>query len=88
VALEKSLKIRPEGSASSSFLLAMTQWQLADRVAAQRSYEQAVECMEKNGQNNKELRELRADAAALLGEKSASSVAAAGQDEPVTQKKP
>ena len=30
-ALEKSLKIQPEGSVSRLFLLAMTQWQLGDR---------------------------------------------------------
>ena len=88
VALEKSLKIQPEGSGSRWFLLAMTQWQLGDRLAAQSSYGQAVEWMEKNGPDNKELRRLRAEAAALLGIKTTPSVVAAGQDEPAKQKVP
>ena len=55
VALEKSLKIKPEGSVSRLFLLAMTQWHLGDHPAAQRSYQQAVDWMQKDGPDNKEL---------------------------------
>jgi tetratricopeptide (TPR) repeat protein len=88
VALEKSLKIQSEVGGSAWLLLAMTQWQLGDRVAAQRSYRQAVEWMEKNGQDNKDLRRLRAQAAALLGNKDTAAVVAAGQDEAPMQKVP
>jgi tetratricopeptide (TPR) repeat protein len=88
VALEKAVKIGPEGSVSACFLLSRTQWQLGDRVAARRSYGQAVEWMEKDSPDDKDLQRLRAKAAALLGIKAAPAVAAAGQDEPPMQKMP
>ena len=69
VALEKSLKIQPEGSVSVWFLLAMTQWQLGDRAAAQRCYEQAVDVDgERTAQTIKISNVLRAEAAGLLGQ--------------------
>jgi len=88
VALEKSLKIQPEGSVSRLFLLAMTQWQLGDRPSAQRSYQQAVDWMQKDGPDNKVLRHVHAEAAELLGVKYAPSGVAAGQDEPAEQEVP
>jgi tetratricopeptide (TPR) repeat protein len=88
VALEKSLKIQPEGSVSPLFLLAMTQWQLGDRPAAQRTYQQAVDWMQKDRPDNKELRHLHAEAAELLGVKYTPSVVAGGQDESAEQEVP
>jgi eukaryotic-like serine/threonine-protein kinase len=88
VALEKSLKIQPEGSVSRLFLLAMTQWQLGDRSAAQRSYHQAVDWMQKEGPDNEELRHLHAEAAELLGAEYTPSIVAAGQDESAEQEVP
>ena len=60
LALEKSLEIQPE-SGSARFLLSMTQWQLGDLVAAQRSYVQA----EKDGPDKKGLRRLRRSRGAI-----------------------
>jgi tetratricopeptide (TPR) repeat protein len=84
-ALEQALKIRSEGSATG-FLMAMAQFRLGDRSGAQQTYRQAIEWMEKNGQDDREFRDLRAEAAALLGEDL--SVATTAQDEPTTQKMP
>ena len=88
IAVEKSLKIQPEGSVSRLFLLAMTQWQLGDRPAAQRRYQQAVDWMQKDGPANKELRHLHAEAAELLGVKYTPPVVAVDQDEPAEQEVP
>jgi tetratricopeptide (TPR) repeat protein len=88
VALEKSLKIKPEGSVSRLFLLAMSQWQLGDRSAAQKSYQQAVDWMQKDGPANKELRHLHAEAAELLGVEYAPTIVAVGQDESAEQEVP
>jgi sugar (pentulose or hexulose) kinase len=88
VALEKSVKSHSEVGGSAWLLLAMTQWQLGDRLAAQTSYRQAIEWMEKNGQGNTDLRRLRAQAAALMDIKTTPSVMAAGGDEPAKQKAP
>ena len=87
-ALEKSLKIQPEGSVSRLFLLAMTQWQLGDLPAAQRHYQQGVDWMEKERPDNKDLRHLRAEAAELLGVKYTPSVLAGGQAELTEQEVP
>ena len=64
----------------------MAQWQLGDRIAAQRSYRQAVERMGTKSQDDKDFRSLRAEAAALLGIKATEEVVAADQDEPPKQK--
>ena len=87
-ALDKSLNIKPEGSVSRLFLLAMTQWQLGDRPAAQRRYLQAVDWMQKEGRDNKDLRHLRAEAAELLGVNYTQSAVAAGPVEPAEQEVP
>ncbi len=83
VALEKSLELRPEGTASTWFLLAMTQWQLGDRVTAQGSYTQGAARMEKSGQSSNELQRQRSEMAALLGIKITTAVVADDQDEPL-----
>ncbi|MEX2169555.1 MAG: protein kinase [Pirellulales bacterium] len=88
VSLEKSLDIQPEGGGSVLFLLAMTQFQLGDRIAAESCYGQAVEWIEKNGPNNSELRRLRAEAAELLGIKITPPIIAAGRDVPTEQEVP
>ena len=88
LALEKSAKFGPEGSVSACFLLSMAQWQLGDRIAARRSYRQAVERMGTKSRDDKDLRRLRAEAAALLGIKATEEVVAADQDEPPKQKAP
>jgi tetratricopeptide (TPR) repeat protein len=87
-ALEESVKTGPEGSVSASFLLSMAQWHLGDRIAARGSYGEAVERMEKDSPNDKELQRLRAKAASLLGIKATEAVLAIGQDEPPKQKAP
>ncbi len=87
-ALERSIEIRPEGSASPWFLLAMTHWQLGDRAAAQRCQQQAVEWTEKIGRNDNDLRLLQAEASALLGITTTPSVVAEGRDVPTERKSP
>jgi tetratricopeptide (TPR) repeat protein len=81
VALEKCLAIQPEGSASAGFLLAMTQWQLGDKSAAQRWYGQAISWTEKSGLTDN-LQRLRGETEELLGIKTTPAVVAVGVDEP------
>jgi serine/threonine protein kinase/predicted negative regulator of RcsB-dependent stress response len=87
VALEKSLKIQPEGSASAGFLLAMTHWQLGDKPVAKKWYAQAVSWLETSVLTENR-RGLRAEAEALLADDSASSVVAGGSDDSGINKQP
>jgi tetratricopeptide (TPR) repeat protein len=84
VALEKCLKIQPKGSASAGFLLAMAHWQLGDKQAAQKWYAEAASWTE-TSDLTENLHRLRAEAEALLADDSASSIVAAGSDEPETK---
>ena len=45
----------------------MAHWQLGEKEAARKWYDQAVAWMDKNQPNNEELRRFRAEAAELLG---------------------
>lgn len=47
----------------------MAHWQLGDKDQAQKSYDQAVQWMDKNNPNAQRLRRLRAEAEELLGTK-------------------
>jgi len=66
-ALEKSMELRQGGDSFDWFFLAMAHWQLHQKEAARKRYEQAVEWMEKNQPQDEELRRFRAEAAELLG---------------------
>src|SRR5262249_3937246 len=65
--LEKSLELRKKGDSFPWFFLAMAQWKLDRKDQARRSFDLAVEWMDKNQPNNEELRRFRAEAAELLG---------------------
>jgi superkiller protein 3 len=65
--LEKSMELRQGGDSSNWFCLAMAEWQLGNKDAAREWHEKAVEWMEKNAADNKELIRFRAEAAELLG---------------------
>jgi hypothetical protein len=45
----------------------MAHWQLGEKDAARESYDRAIQWMEKNAPDNKELIRFRAEAAELLG---------------------
>jgi tetratricopeptide (TPR) repeat protein len=51
----------------NAFFLAMAHWQLGAKDEARKSYEQAVQWMEKNKPEDEELHRFRAEAAELLG---------------------
>src|SRR5262249_31079814 len=66
-ALEKSMEFRNGGDSNDWLFLAMTHWQLGNKVEARKSYSPAVEWMEKNQPKNEALRRFRAEAEELLG---------------------
>jgi serine/threonine protein kinase len=53
--------------AAKFFFLAMAQWRLGDTERARKSYDRAIEWMDKNGPRDEELPHFRAEAATLLG---------------------
>jgi superkiller protein 3 len=68
-ALEKSIALEtsPDGrNVPQWFFLAMANWQLGDRVAARKWYDQAAEWTDKNQPNNQELRRLQVEVEALM----------------------
>ena len=65
-AFNESMKLRNGGDASDWFFSAMTHWQLGQKDDARKSYEKAVELMNKNAPKNEELIRFRAEAAELL----------------------
>jgi tetratricopeptide (TPR) repeat protein len=69
IALHKSMELGKGGESFDWFFLAMTHWQLGDKVEARKWYDQAVAWMDKNQPENEELRRFRAEAAELLGVK-------------------
>jgi len=68
-ALQECMTLKKGGDAYSWFFLAMARWQLGDKEQARQSFDQAVQWMDKNAQQNEELRRFRAEAAELLGAK-------------------
>jgi tetratricopeptide (TPR) repeat protein/tRNA A-37 threonylcarbamoyl transferase component Bud32 len=66
-ALDKSVALRKGGSAEDWLFLAMAHWQLGDKAAARKWYDQAVRWMDKNQSKNEQLRRFQAEAAELLG---------------------
>jgi tetratricopeptide (TPR) repeat protein len=65
-------KVKELGSAGDSlewFPLAMAYWQLGDKETARKTYDQAVQWMEKNSPQDGFLRGLQAEAAELMGVK-------------------
>jgi hypothetical protein len=48
------------------FFLAMAHWRLGDKEQGRKSYDQAVDWMEKNKPKDEELRQFRDEAAELL----------------------
>jgi eukaryotic-like serine/threonine-protein kinase len=68
-ALTKAMELRQGGNSSDWFFLAMAHWQLGDKEAASKWYDQAVVWMDKNQPKNEELRRFREEAAELLGVK-------------------
>ena len=55
-----------EGDSEDWFFLAMAHWQLGDKQAARKWYDQAVAWMDKNQPDNVELRRFRSEAEELL----------------------
>jgi serine/threonine protein kinase/Tfp pilus assembly protein PilF len=71
-ALEKSVALAPDNYvAFNGFFLAMSHWQLGEREAARKSYDQAVAWMDKNAPTDEKLLRCRHEAAVLLGRKEA-----------------
>jgi tetratricopeptide (TPR) repeat protein/serine/threonine protein kinase len=66
-ALKKSIELEGEGDAVHCFFLAMAQWQLGERDAARKYYDQAVAWIEKNAVEHPMLVRFRAEADKLLG---------------------
>jgi superkiller protein 3 len=65
--LEKSRELREGGKSSEWFFSAMAHWQLGEKDTARESYDRAIQWMEKNAPDNRELIRFRAEAAELLG---------------------
>jgi serine/threonine protein kinase/tetratricopeptide (TPR) repeat protein len=71
--LEQAIKETDGGTSFDFFFLAMANWQLGHKDEAHKSYDQAVEWMEKHQPENAELRRFRAEAQELLGIEQAST---------------
>ena len=67
------MELRKGGDSIDWFFLAMSRWQLGDKEAARKWYDQSVEWMAKNKPNDKELIQFRGEAAELLGVAEASA---------------
>ena len=65
-ALEKALRLRPEGSAADGFFLAMARWQHGDKEQARKDYERAAAFMEKEKSDDEESLRFNQEAAGLL----------------------
>ena len=64
---EWSSELRKGGDSADWFFLAMARWRQGDKEQARLWYDRAVQWMEKNQPQDKELPRFRAEAAALLG---------------------
>jgi tetratricopeptide (TPR) repeat protein len=65
-ALTKSMDLRKGGDPTDWFFLAMAHYRLGDKEQGRKSYDQAVDWMERNKPKDEELRQFRAEAAELL----------------------
>jgi serine/threonine protein kinase len=65
-ALQKSMEIRQGGDSFDLFFLAMAHYRLGHEMEGRHWYDQAVQWMDKNKPNDKELRRFRTEAAAML----------------------
>jgi serine/threonine protein kinase/tetratricopeptide (TPR) repeat protein len=65
--LENAIKLRSGGDPFDSLFLAMAHWQLDHNDEAREWYDRAIELLNKNKSENKELIRFRSEAAALLG---------------------
>jgi serine/threonine protein kinase/Flp pilus assembly protein TadD len=65
--LHRSNQHGSQGASLTLFVLAMAHWQAGDKEQARRSYQVAVELMEKNNPRDGEVCRFRAEAAELLG---------------------
>jgi tetratricopeptide (TPR) repeat protein len=65
-AFEKSMELRHGGEASDWFFLAMCHWQLGQKDAARKWYDQAVVWTDKYQPNNRQLQRFRTEAEELL----------------------
>jgi hypothetical protein len=86
--LEKSI-VRTGGDANNCFFLAMTRWQQGKRREAQQLYQQAIDWIQRNREDD-ELRRFHAEAAAMLGLPGPDSKpeAVAGESDEARDKKP
>jgi tetratricopeptide (TPR) repeat protein len=66
-ALQKSQELRKGGDSVGWFFLAMAHWQLGNKDEARRSYDRAVEWMDRHKPNDEELRRFRSEAAERMG---------------------
>jgi uncharacterized protein HemY len=82
-ALTKSMQLRNGGVGSDYFFLAMAHAQLGEKELARTWYDKAVAWMDKNKQQDEELRRFRAEAAALLGIKD--EPVGPGKDQPTAK---
>jgi eukaryotic-like serine/threonine-protein kinase len=65
-ALQKSMEMRQGGDSFDWFFLAMAHYRLGHEMEGRHWYDQAVQWMDKNKPNHKELRRFRTEAAAML----------------------
>jgi serine/threonine protein kinase len=66
-ALRKSMELRKGGDGTDLFFLALAHWQLGDKDGGRAWYGRAVQWMEKHQPGDEDLRQVHAEAAALLG---------------------
>jgi serine/threonine protein kinase/Flp pilus assembly protein TadD len=65
-ALEKAMQLRNGGDSNDWFVLAMAYWRLGEEEKARQWFDKAVQWMDKNMPNGRDLGRLRAEAAGLL----------------------
>ena len=66
-ALQKSQELRKGGDSVAWFFLAMAHWELGTKDEGRRSYDRAVEWMDRHKSDDEELRRFRAEAAERMG---------------------
>ena len=66
-ALQKSQELRKGGDSVAWFFLAMAHWQVGTKDEARRSYDRAVEWMDRNKPDDEGLRRFRAEAVERMG---------------------
>jgi tetratricopeptide (TPR) repeat protein len=66
-ALETAIELNPKGDAMNGLFLAMAHWQLGQKEAAQKRYQEAVERIPTGQPEDKDITQLKTEAATLLG---------------------